>query len=195
MGRGNPRYLPGSGRRRPVGPDGVPLDLRGDSSEDISSVLDEMMGRGAWARLSRNRRAAMAWFKANGDVERRHTSGVYLKRAAAGGLPPVLVVYVDSHSRLTDFMANREIYLVRLAAVGFEVSGVEFRLSREPAREAQSSGKVEPSPATVELPPLTDAERRRADELTADLPEPLRQRARDAMELSMRREKLDNTSK
>ncbi|MCI1997328.1 MAG: hypothetical protein LKJ49_01630 [Olsenella sp.] len=195
MGRGNPRYLPGSGRRRPVGPDGVPLDLRSESSEDLSSVLDEMMGRGAWARLGRNRRAAMAWFKANGDVERRHTSGVYLKRAASSGLPPVLVVYVDSHARLTDFMANREIYLVRLAAVGFEVSGVEFRLSREPVPEAPSSQQATSRPAEVVLPPLSDDERRRAAELTADLPEPLRQRVRRAMELSMRREKLDNTSK
>ena len=178
-----------------MGPDGVPLDLRSESSEDLSSVLDEMMGRGAWARLGRNRRAAMAWFKANGDVERRHTSGVYLKRAASSGLPPVLVVYVDSHARLTDFMANREIYLVRLAAVGFEVSGVEFRLSREPVPEAPPSQQVTSRPAEVVLPPLSDDERRRAAELTADLPEPLRQRVRRAMELSMRREKLDNTSK
>lgn len=137
----------------------------------------------------------MAWFKANGDVERRHTSGVYLKRAAAPSLPPVLVVYVDSHSRLTDFMANREIYLVRLAAVGLEVSGVEFRLSREPTPKTSLPSQVTPSLAATELPPLSDDERRRAEELTADLPDTLRKRARDAMELSMRREKLDNTSK
>ncbi len=159
--------------------------------ESLGSFLGSFLSGGFGGRLSANQRAAAIWYRANGDTERRHTTGVFLRKGRTPALPPVLGVYVDSSSRLTDFSSSRDVYLARLANAGLELSGIEFRLTRRPRieaapHEARPSGKRRP----MDLPPLGEAERDRVERLTSDLPDGLRQNASRAMELSLRRDTL-----
>lgn len=166
-----------------------------DGAERVGSVLRQAMGEGMRGGLDGNQRAAAIWLSANGDVERAHTTGVYLRRGRAAGADPILGVYVDSSVRLADFSARREVYLVRLAAAGLAVSGIEFKLSRTRVAGAAAlapDGHVErrdPN-CTLDLPPLTPEEEARVEEETAGLPDSVRQAARHAMGLSLRRDKL-----
>ena len=95
------------------------LGLNPDERGSVS--MAELLRRTIPARvrqgMSANQRATELWRTANGDVERAHTTGVYLRKSPCESLPPVLGVYVDSHARLSDFNANKEIYLTRLAVV------------------------------------------------------------------------------
>jgi hypothetical protein len=93
--------------------------------------MGEVVGRRMASKMSDNQRAAAAWYRANGDRERAHTTGVFLKRPRKAGAAPVLGVYVDSHAMATDFGVNKDIYLARLANIGYEVSGIEFLPSRK----------------------------------------------------------------
>ena len=151
--------------------------------------------------MSANQRAASLWRAANGDVERAHTTGVYLRKSPCESLPPVLGVYVDSHARLSDFNANKEIYLTRLAGVGLEVSGIEFRLTRWPApqedgilrkgdglRKGDELRRHASGTGAPELPPLSPQEERRVRDACAELPDGLRQRVERAMTLSLQHE-------
>lgn len=163
----------------------------GVGPESLGSFLGSFLSGGFGGRLSANQRAAAIWYRANGDTERRHTTGVFLRRARSAALPPVLGVYVDSSTRLTDFSASRDVYLARLANAGLELSGIEFRLTRSPRPVCGQvgAGREEPS-AAPELPPLSAADMARIDELASGLPDGLRQDASRAMELSLRREVL-----
>ena len=102
------------------------LEFEAEAPESISSLMREVVDERMSARMSANQRAAAAWYRANGDRERNHTTGVFLKKARVAGAAPVLGVYVDSHAMVTDFGVNKDIYLARLANIGFKVSGIEF---------------------------------------------------------------------
>ncbi len=157
----------------------------------VDGVLREVVDGQMAAHMSANQRAARAWYRANGTRERKHTAGVFLKRARVQGAAPILGVYVDSHAMATDFGVNKDIYLARLSNVGFEVSGIEFLVSRKP-RQASGSIRKEP-PVRYELPELTPDELEEVNALVAELPESLRASASQAVALSMRREKLKST--
>lgn len=144
------------------------------------------------AKMSANQRAAAAWYRANGDRERTHTTGVFLKRARVAGAAPVLGVYVDSHVMATDFGVNKDIYLARLANVGFMVSGIEFIPSREGYRAKRDRVQAQ-KPVEVTLPELSQEELDEVESLTAQLPEQLRESASKAITLSIRRQKLEKT--
>ena len=90
-----------------------------------------------------------AWYAANGDIERAHTTGTFVREPRRGEAGPVLVVYVDSKARVTDFSANSEVYLARLANAGHPFCKVEFRLSRYPRRPPAPGGEKNVSPATA----------------------------------------------
>lgn len=162
-----------------------------DNGSSISDLVSEVVGGRMAGRLSRNQRAAHAWFAANGDVERRHTCGVYLKKPGRAGGQPVLGVYVDSPSRVTDFRANKELYLARLANVGFAASDIDFRLSRDTRPSSQQARDRGRSTTRVEkpLPALTAAERREVSVAASGLPDGLATAVSRAMSLSLRREK------
>lgn len=128
--------------------------------------------------------ATRAWYAANGDIERAHTTGTFVREPRRGEAGPVLVVYVDSKARVTDFSANSEVYLARLANAGHPFSKVEFRLSRYPRRAASAAGPAtaaagpaSPRPSR----PLTSEEREVIDELCSGLPESLRETVSRAM--------------
>lgn len=167
-------------------------------AQPLAEVISEVVGGRMASRLSRNQMAAHAWFVANGDLERSHTCGVYLRRPRVRGADPVLGVYVDTPSRVTDFRANKELYLSRLANVGLAVSDIDFRLTRS-AREPKaapgspSHARAAARGVSAPLRQLSPGEEERVRDLTAELPEGLRQSAAHAMSAALRREKTDKT--
>lgn len=160
------------------------LNPRERGSESVDHLLGRFLSRGLGRSLSANQRAAVAWRDANGDVERTHTCGVYLRKPPNDALPPVMGVYVDSHARLMDWNTNREIYLARLAAAGLELSGLEFRLARN--RRPPTPSRA-PSPAVTA--PLSPQDEERVRRRCADLPPGLRERLAQAMRDSLRRDR------
>lgn len=154
-----------------------------DSVESLGSLLRGVMGEHVSGRLSANQRAMVAWYGSNGDRERAHTTRVFLRQAKVRGADPIICVYVDSHSYLTDLTANRDIYLARLANWGFMVSGIEFGVDRELHRheggglldDAGSGGEarksVQPSERLVS----------EVDDMVENVPESLREKVSRAI--------------
>lgn len=133
--------------------------------------------------------AARAWYAVNGDIERGHTAGLFVRVPKRPGALPVLIVYVDSKARATDFSANREIYLARLSRMGLEFEEIEFRLSKRPVSPrlgAVHTVPPGPAPETPQLDPCDDEE---IERLCAPLPEFLRKSVSRAMSASYRLER------
>lgn len=171
----------------------------GEDYKDISSLLKGMFSSPEARRsMSANQRAAYVWHSVNGDVERSHTTGVFLKEPHVRGAAPILGVYVDSRMRAVDFRANREVYRARLSMAGLDVSEIEFIVSRHTraaapaaARDAGAGAREAPKDP---LPRLSDAERQAVERLAESAPEPLRKSVYKAISLSFRREKSRDTS-
>ena len=158
----------------------------------MNSLMSEVVDKTMMSRMSANQRASAAWYRANGDRERAHTTGVFLKRPRMAGAAPILGVYVDSHAMATDFGVNKDIYLARLANVGFEVSGIEFIPSRDGYRATRGSRGAAKVPQSEEtLPMLDEDELEEVESLVRDLPESLRASVSKAVSLSKRREKSE----
>lgn len=155
----------------------------------IGEALGSLMSSEAFTRYTGTERAAQAWFSANGDFEHRHTRGVFLREATRPRVAPVLIVYVDNKSIEYDLRADKDIYLVRLAHYGFEVSDIEFRLSH-----GKGGVRYEPPTTTAhvapELPDLSDEEMALVEAEIAPLEGEMRERVRKAMISSLRKEKL-----
>ena len=168
------------------------LEFGADAPTTAGEAVQGLIDQGMSARMSANQRAAAAWHRANGDRERRHTTGVFLKKSRVAGGAPVLGVYVDSHAIATDFSVNKDIYLARLANIGFQVSGIQFLPSRKGYRPATVAHDERAHNAPTPLPALSEEELKRVDQLVAQLPDTLRASASKAIALSMRRQKLEN---
>lgn len=154
----------------------------------LSECLESYGTAGGEAALSR--RASMAWFSVNGDIERAHTVCVFVRPSPRKGRAPVLFVYVDSRTRAVDFSVNREIYLGRLAMAGLEFSEVRFledRRGRGRAASEPASSRTSERPSRA-LPDLPPEEVRRVERMCAQLPESLRASASRAMSISLRRD-------
>jgi hypothetical protein len=169
-------------------------EFGGHAPEGMGSLMRQVVDERLLAKMSANQRAAAAWYRANGDRERKHTTGVFLKRPRVKGAAPVMGVYVDSHAMATDFGVNKGIYLARLANVGCEVSGIEFLPSRTPRKKSAAATMPQAPQRPAQLPQLSPIERAEVDELVSELPEGLRAAASKAIELSKRREKQNTTS-
>lgn len=165
------------------------MEFGSEPPQGMGELMREVVDGHMASRMSDNQRAAAAWYRANGDREHNHTTGVFLKRARRAGAAPILCVYVDSHAMATDFGVNKDIYLARLANVGYEVSGIEFLPSRKEYRAPKRSNrKVETH--SEDLPCLTEEEQQELAALVADLPQNLQVSVSKAVSLSMRRNKL-----
>lgn len=145
------------------------------------------------SRMSDTQHAAAAWYRANGDRERAHTTGVFLRAARVKGMAPVMGVYVDSHAMATDFGVNKDIYLARLANVGFEVSGIEFLPSRDGRKRVAAPSGTRAARQSEVLPDLSADELQRVQSLVDGLPANLKEKASKAIALSMQREKLEKS--
>lgn len=154
----------------------------------LSDCLESYGSQGGEAALSR--RASMAWYSVNGDIERAHTVSVFVRPSPRRDQLPVLFVYVDSRTRAVDFSVNREIYLGRLAMAGLEFSEVRFledRRGRGRTAPGTPSSPREQVPRRP-LPELSPEEARRVERMCAQLPERLRASASRAMSISLRRD-------
>lgn len=167
--------------------------------EGISSLLKGMFSSPEARRsMSANQRAAYVWHNVNGDVERAHTTGVFLKEPHVKGAAPILGVYVDSRMRAVDFRANREVYRARLSMGGLEVSEIEFIVSQyghgAAPRKERASVAAAGEPPKAPLPELTGSEQDTVKKLAESVPESLRGSVYKAMSLSFRREKSRDTN-
>lgn len=165
-------------RRREAAPSAI--------GDVFSSFLEERAG--AAGRVTR------AWYAANGDIERAHTTGTFVREPRRGEAGPVLVVYVDSKARVTDFSANREIYLARLAHAGLSFSKIEFRLSKYPRREAPTGAGGMRSFSPAKARPrvtLTAEEEAMIERMCASLPATLREKVSEAMRASYCRQRAE----
>ena len=154
-----------------------------DSVESIGSLLRGVMGENLGRKMSANQRAMVAWHGSNGDRERAHTTRVFLRKPKVVGADPVICVYVDSHSFLTDLTANRDIYLTRLANWGLRVSGIEFGVDRE-AHRHKGSATLGDGPrdgaAAKEIHPSPQLEEE-VKGMVADMPDELREKISKAI--------------
>lgn len=137
-------------------------------------------------------RAWVVWNAVNGDVERAHTTGVHVGEPRRGARGPELTVYVDSNAYLTDFSANREIYLARMETAGLRFSSITFRRAKVRASRGTAAPKAEATPRAP-LPELTPAEEQRISELCSTLPDSLRESVSRAMRASFRAQKREHS--
>ncbi len=168
--------------------------------EAAPTALGDAVSKAVTPPAGAGRSAARAWYEANGDIERAHTTGTFVRDPRRGEAGPVLVVYVDSKARVTDFSANSEVYLARLANAGCPFCKVEFRLSRYPRRDVARAGETgaahgrtaaAPLPQKPPAAPrraLTPSERDEIDGLCSELPESLRGVVSRAMSASYERD-------
>lgn len=175
--------------RRPVPTSEIEARIRAreERSESVGRVLEAALP-GASPKLARTMGTMRAWLSVNGDLERAHTTGIYVENPRSAGEDPALVVYVDTKACEVDFRANAEVYLARLAAAGMSFSRVTFRQDRR-RRPKSAPLPAKRRAAAPELPALSPEEEAEVAALVADLPEPLRKSASQAMRMSLRWDK------
>ncbi|MCI1665806.1 MAG: hypothetical protein LKI25_05495 [Atopobiaceae bacterium] len=156
----------------------------------LSSLLQTGLSSVTTPELGIQQKARLAWSRANGDLERRHTCGVFLKEGGSHTGLPTLIVYIDSSSLIQDFTCDRQLYVERLCHEGLPVVDVQFKLSR---RKRTVKKEIPPKHEVADLPPLDVSEQRRVTEMCGKLPDALRDKAMQAMSSSLRWEKLKGT--
>ena len=163
----------------------------------LADALDALVEEGGVSDALRSTwSVTRAWMSVNGDYERRHTVATFVD-AGRAGQAPALVVYVDSKSCKVDLMANREVYLARMASCGLRFSKVLFRRSKDEyiRRRDERLARAD-APADeprVALPALDAAEERQIDELCAALPDALRDSVSRAMRVSYQAQKQEDS--
>ena len=157
-------------------------------AETPAALLQELLSHDMWSKMGEAQRASWAWNVANGEVERAHTTGVYVRHAANATHDPILGVYVDTHARLSDFSANREVYRIRLHEAGFDVAAIEFKLNRRPLRPPRHQRDDADGPRSVRTRELSPEEEARVEREVSVLPPKLRAAARRAMTASLQRD-------
>ena len=145
---------------------------------DVFSSLIGSLDRGGAVRSTWS--AGRAWYAVNGDIERAHTTGVFVRDPVGRQTLPTLVVYVDSRARVTDFTANREVYLARLENAGLRFAEVVFRESRRRG-EGRPSASRPARPAAPAPRELTEEDERAIERMCAQLPPALRDSVSRAM--------------
>lgn len=208
----------------------------------LADVLPGVLTRSQTHTLSAQQQARNAWWKATGDIEHAHTTGVFLiertsssktNKTPKTSKPPTtpapaapapapapapahpspaptstsrkLGVYLDNDMLVVDFSVNKELYLIRLAALGFPVSDIIFKRSRMPHK---TTGQTPSSLAQTDtkdesikthkhqtLPPLLPQEKEEAQKLTERLPHTLQAAAQKAIENSFRATRASHTSR
>ena len=162
-------------------------------ASNLRSLMDGYMQGPVSEGLDITKRAGRAWWQANGDLERRHTMGIYVKELKTKA--PVLHVYIDTSSLLQDFTTNKELYLARLANRGFEVSDIKFHLSRKKRTSAPRPAAQMKDPAPEPLAALDPACAQEIDDACKELPESLRATVSKALKLMVARNASEDTRK
>ena len=196
----------GSGARRPHSTLEASARRRDEGGSRVGDLLRGFASKPGNAQgLSLAAKVRRAWFSVNGDIERQHTCGLFVKEPSRPGVDPLLVVYVDTRPRAVDFTANREIYVARMAMAGFRFSEMRFQVSKRPHGQADGEAGATASapgdatgarPAREKEPPLpelTAREREQVASACANLPEGLRESVSRAMSQSYRRQRANRT--
>ena len=204
----------------------------------LADVLPGVLTRSQTHTLSAQQQARNAWWKATGDIEHTHTTGVFLIERASSpktnktsktskpptptptapaptsapahpssaptSTPRKLGVYLDNDMLVVDFSVNKELYLIRLAALGFPVSDIIFKRSRMPHKTTgqtpSSSAQTDTKDESIKthkhqaLPPLLPQEKEEAQKLTERLPHTLQAAAQKAIENSLRAARASHAS-
>lgn len=207
----------------------------------LADVLPGVLTRSQTHTLSAQQQARNAWWKATGDIEHAHTTGVFLiertsspktNKTPKTSKPPTtpapaapapvpapapahpsstptstprkLGVYLDNDMLVVDFSVNKELYLIRLAALGFPVSDIIFKRSRMPHKMAAQATSASTQTNTKDkssktekhqtLPPLLPQEKEEAYKLTKRLPHTLQAAAQKAIENSLRAARSSHSS-
>ncbi len=163
-------------------------EASGSGPRRAGDVISSLFGAAAAGKLSSAQRAARGWFSANGDRERAHTTGVWLRKPGRAGKDPVMVVRLDSNLLAQELATNKELYLARLAHAGVAVSDLRFEVGR--ARGPEVAREKKPKKEKPPLPDLRPADLARIERACADLPEGLKESVSRAMRATMAREKL-----
>ena len=144
--------------------------------------------------LGEAQRAARAWYAANGDRERAHTTGVWLRKPPRAGADPVMVVRVDSGLLASELGTNKDLYLSRLSFHGVRVSDIRFDVGQMPAAASRPPRPRQvPEKAAHPQRELSPGERERVERACAQLPDGLRQSVSRAMCASLLKEKSHTT--
>lgn len=162
-------------------------------SASLSDLLAGMLDDAGRVAVSENQKASYLWNRANGDIERQHTTGVFVMDAKVAGVDPILGVYIDTHSRVVDFTANREVYLARISSMGGRYSDIKFLLNRRKDRNHPANVGNAAAHIVEELPELTKEEKEEIESRVSSLPASLRADVFRAMVLSYQRDKKENT--
>lgn len=199
----------------------------------LADVLPGVLTRSQTHTLSAQQQARNAWWKATGDIEHAHTTGVFLiehtsspktNKTPKTSKPPIipatsapahpsstptstprkLGVYLDNDMLVVDFSVNKELYLIRLAALGFPVSDIIFKRSRIPHKTTgqtpSSSAQTDTKDESIKthkhqtLPPLLPQEKEEARKLTEHLPRALQPAAQKAIKNSLRATRASHAS-
>ena len=182
------------------------MDWRGHD-ESLGGVLSDFFeSPEVRAKMGAGHAAGLAWHSVIGDIERKHTTGVFVGKPKAPGMAPALCVYVDSRMRMVDFNANREIYLARLTAAGYDYSEVRFLQNKRPRPKVEQTsgqpmlrdgreGAALPSHTAEKVDkgtvPLSTREREEIERQTVGLPPRLRESVSKAMAACMRRQRYE----
>ena len=170
------------------------MDLRRKPAETrAGDLVRAIFGGKNSAALSVAQRAARAWYAVNGDRERAHTTGVWLRKSGVATADPVMVVSVDSPLLAADLGATKGLYLSRLANRGVRVSDIRFQVGRRVTEAAGARSRKNAESAAHELPQLSEREREEVERAVAGLPEDVRKNASRAMCASLRQEKARHT--
>ena len=162
-------------------------EATGSGPKRAGDIIGSLFGAGGAGKLSSAQRAARGWFSANGDRERAHTTGVWLRKPGCAGKDPVMVVRLDSNLLAQELATNKELYLARLARVGVAVSDLRFEVGR--ARGPGIARGKKPKKEKPPLPDLRPADLARIEHACADLPEGLRESVFRAMRATIARER------
>ncbi len=157
------------------------------AGDALAALMAGPLGRG----LSEASRTARAWYATNGDRERAHTTGVWLRKSGRAGVDPVLVVALDSNLLAMELATRKELYLARLAFRGVAVSDIRFTVGRDQREQIKRPKKArrEEEAERGDLPELTASELERVARATENLPDGLRQSVSRAMCASLKRAK------
>lgn len=162
-------------------------DVSESGPKRAGDVVVSLFGAAGGAKLSSAQRAARGWFAANGDRERAHTTGVWLRKPGRVGADPVMVVRLDSNWLMQELATNKELYLARLARIGVAVSDLRFEVGH--ARVSEAARAKRPSKEKPPLPDLRSADLARIERACADLPDGLKESVSRAMCATLAREK------
>lgn len=161
----------------------------------VDTLLRGYMSGSMKRGMSMQARASAAWWQANGDLEHRHTQGIYVKEFKTKA--PVLYVYIDTSALLQDFTTNKELYLARLANRGFAASDIKFQLSRKgrkkPLSPQGTRRQAKPVKPASSLAPLDEGTSAAIDAGCAELPDGLKGAAAQALKLMLERSRSEQS--